>query len=110
MEGWQAWTPSYPEATSEVPEIYNAMEEYPHEVSDEEVAVALNCMEECDLFYPEAAGEAIQLQHAANVAMGKAGGKGKFGKGKKGFPVVKSNLSMRLGRSDCRRSRAVQSA
>ena len=63
-------------------------------VSDDDVAAALNVLESCDPdAYPDAAAEAIQLQLAANVVMGKAG-KGKSqGKGK-GFPVVKSNLSI----------------
>ena len=52
--------------------------------SDEDVATALNVLESCDSdAYPVAAAEAIQLQLAANVVMGKAG-KGKSqGKGKK---------------------------
>ena len=66
-------------------------------VSDEETAVALNAVEECDFEdFPDATAEAIQLQCAAYVVMGKAGrGKGSpGGKGKKGFPVVRSNLSV----------------
>ena len=46
--------------------------------------------------YPEEMDEAIQLQCAANAAMGKAGGKGKassHGKGK-GYPVVRSRLQL----------------
>jgi len=85
---------------------YLGVQEDP-EVSDEEIAVALNCMEECELAHPEspassdayaAFAEAVQLQCAAYAALGKASGKGKS-KGKfpgkpSRFPVVKSQLSI----------------
>ena len=88
--GWNAWTdqpggsPGY--AASEEDVI----------VSDSEVAVALNAMEDCDYeSFPEATGEAIQLQCAAHVALGKAGkGKGSSGGKGKGFPVVRSRLQL----------------
>ena len=90
-EGWNAWTdlPGQPAGvTSHGEDLI---------VSDEETAIALNAMEECDFEnFPDATAEAIQLQCAAHVVMGKAGrGTGKQGgKGKGGFPVVRSGLSV----------------
>ena len=58
----------------------------------------LNALEECDFEnFPDATAEAVQLQCTAHMVMGKAGrGKGSpespGGKGKKGLPVVRSNL------------------
>ena len=90
-EGWNAWTDQPGDHSSHV-DVSGE-----HVVSDCDVAVALNAMEECDYeVYPEEMGEAIQLQCAANAAMGKAGGKGKassHAKGK-GYPVVRSRLQL----------------
>ncbi|CAE7448748.1 unnamed protein product [Symbiodinium sp. CCMP2456] len=90
-EGWNAWTdlPGQPAG-------HTAHEEE-QTVSDEETAVALNALEVCDFEnFHDAAVEAVQLQCAAHMVMGKAGrGKGlSGGKGKKGFPVVRSYLSV----------------
>ena len=89
-EGWNAWTdlPGQPAGITSHGEDLT--------VSDEETAIALNAMEECDFEnFPDATAEAIQLQCAAHMVMGKAGrGKGKQGKEKGGFPVVRSGLSV----------------
>ena len=73
-EGWNAWTdlPGQPAGvTSHGEDLI---------VSDEETAIALNAMEECDFEnFPDATAEAIQLQCAAHVVMGKAG-RGKVSK------------------------------
>ena len=64
-EGWNAWTelPGRP--------VGSTAHEEDQIASDEDTAVALNALEECDFEnFPDATAQAIQLQRAAHVVMG----------------------------------------